>query len=97
MSTAQKKAVAHHRERLKRRGLVRLEVLAPQADVALIRDVVEALRDDPARAAKVRARLRNAIAPEPRPSLLELLADTSDIDLDQYLRRSRELGRDVEL
>ena len=64
MSTAQKKAGAHHRERLKRRGLVRLEVLAPEADAALIRDVVKALRDDPARAAQVRARLRDAIGPK---------------------------------
>ena len=97
MTAAQKKAVASHRERLKRRGLVRLEVVAPEADAGLIREVARALRDDPARSAKVRARLRDTIGPERKPNLLEALADTSDVDVDEYLIRNRDFGRDIDL
>ncbi len=97
MTAAQKKAIASHRQRLKQRGLLRLEVVAPETDVGLIREVARALRDEPTRSAKVRARLREAIGPERKPNLLELLADTADVDLDEYLTRSRDLGRDTAL
>ena len=97
MTAAQKKAVASHRERLKQRGLVRLEVLAPETDAGLIREVARALRDEPTRSGKVRARLRETIGPERKPNLLELLADPADVDLDAYVTRSRDLGRDVDL
>ncbi len=97
MTAAQKKAIASHRQRLKQRGLLRLEVVAPETDVSLIREVARALRDEPTRSAKVRARLREAIGPERKPNLLELLADTADVDLDEYLTRSRDLGRDTAL
>lgn len=97
MTVAQKKAIASHRQRLKQRGLLRLEVVAPETDVGLIREVARALRDEPTQAAKVRARLREAIGPERKPNLLELLADTADVDLDEYLTRSRDLGRDTAL
>ncbi len=97
MTAAQKKAIASHRRRLKQRGLVRLEVVAPETDVDLMREMAKALRDGPTRSAKVRARLREAIGPERKPDLLELLADTADVDLDEYLTRSRDLGRDTAL
>ena len=97
MTAAQKKAIASHRQRLKQRGLVRIEVVAPETDVDLMREMARALRDEPTRSAKVRARLREAIGPERKPDLLELLADTADVDLDEYLTRSRDLGRDTAL
>ncbi len=97
MSAAQRKAVTKHRKRLKQRGLVRVEVASPETDVGLIREVARALRGEPTRAAKARERLRAALGPEPTPNLLELLADAADVDLDEYLTRSRDLGRDTAL
>ncbi len=97
MTAARKNAVANHRKRLEKRGLVRLEVVARKTDAGLIRELTKALRDEPTRAAKVRARLRGVIGPEPTPNLLELLADPADVDVDEFLSRSRDLGRDTAL
>ena len=97
MTAAQRRAVAGYRERLKHRGLVRLEIFAPDADAALIREIARALRDDPARGTDVRARLRDAIAREPKPNILDLLADTSDVDLDDDLAPRRDRGRAIDL
>ncbi len=95
MTVAQKQAVHNHRERLRDRGLVRLEVQASKADKALIRKVANLLRGDPARAAEVRARLQQIIGEEPRPGLKALLASAPLEGLD--LTRDRDLGRDIEL
>ena len=97
MSSDQRNAVARHRERLHGRGLVRLEVLAPQADAALLREIAGVLRDDPAGREKVRSNLRQAIARQPERNILDLLADESELDLDEYIVRRRDLGRDVGL
>ena len=98
MTAAQKKAVARHRERLKRRGFVRLEVLARRADAALIRGVAKALREQPDRVGGIEARLQDAIGLERKPNLLELLAaDEHDVDLEEFLVRTRDLGRDIDL
>lgn len=97
MTVAQRKAVDNHRKRLKRRGLVRREVLAPQADAELIRALAKALRDGPDRAARLRARMRDALRQDEKPSLLDLLADPSGVDLDEYLVRDRAVGRKVDL
>ena len=95
MTIAQKQAVHNHRKRLRDRGLVRLEVQASKADRALIRKVANLLRGDPARAAEVRMRLRQAIGEEPKPGLKALLASAPLEGVD--LTRDRDLGRDVEL
>lgn len=97
MTAAQRKAVANHRKRLKRQGLVRLEVLAPESDADLIRALAKALRDGSERAARIRARVRDAVGPDKKPSLLELLADPSGVDLDEYLIRDRDFGRQTDL
>jgi hypothetical protein len=47
MNGAQRKAIAKHRARLKRRGVVRVEVQVPKPDAPLIRAAARALRDDP--------------------------------------------------
>ncbi len=95
MTVAQKKAVQDHRQRLRERGLVRLEVQASEIDKALIRRVASLLRGDPARAAEVRMRLQQAIGEEPKPGLKALLASAPLEGID--LTRGRDLGRDVEL
>jgi hypothetical protein len=47
MSLARQKAVESYRERQRRRGLLRLEVQAPEDDAPLLRQLAEALRMDP--------------------------------------------------
>ncbi len=95
MTVAQKRAVHNHRERLRDKGIYRLEVQASEADRALIQKVARLLRGDPARAAEVRMRLLQILGGEPKPGLKALLeaAPLEGIDLT----RIRDLGRDVEL
>ena len=95
MTVAQKKAVQNHRRRLKERGLVRLEVQAPETDRALIRRIASLLRGDPERAAEIRQKLRHLIGDDPKPSLKALLASAPLEGID--LTRQRDLGREVEL
>ena len=45
MSSTQRKALSTYRRRLKRRGVVRLEVHVRKDDAALVRGVVKALAD----------------------------------------------------
>ncbi len=98
MSAAQRKAVTHYRERLKRRGLVRLELLAPESDVTLIQKIVAALRGKPDEAARVRRRIGDVVGRERKPDLLQLLADDdSVVDFDEFLARDHDRGRDVDL
>lgn len=94
MTTSQVRAVARHRERLERRGIVRLEVQVRKEDVPLLRGVVGALAD-PAREGEARALLRERFAPRPPVDLKALLASAPLDGID--LERRDDLGRDVEL
>jgi hypothetical protein len=94
MPNTRKKALAAYRRRLKRRGVVRLEVHVRKADAALLRGVVEALAD-PVRELEARATLRARFAAGPAKGLKALLAAAplEGIDLD----RAADPARDVEL
>lgn len=94
MTTSQRRAVIRHRERLQRRGIVRLEVQVQQDDVPLVRGVVAALAD-PAGAAAARALLRPRFAPQPAMDLKTLLASAplEGVDLD----RPADVDRAIEL
>ncbi len=91
MAKLVKSPVARHRERLMRRGLVRLEVRVRKEDAALVRGLANAL-SDPARAAETRAALQQRLAPAGLKALLAA-APLEGIDLT----RSPDSGRDVEL
>jgi hypothetical protein len=86
--------LASYRQRMKRRGFVRVEVLVQRHDAALVREVAEAL-SDPVRQEAMRTLLRERLAAAGRPSLKALLAGAplEGIDLD----RSKDTGRPVEL
>lgn len=94
MSTSQRRALARHRERLSRQGIVRLEVRVRKEDAPLVRGVVAALAD-PARAAETRGLLRERLALQLPidPKALLAAAPLEGIDL----ARSDDLGRAVEL
>ncbi len=84
MSLAQKKAVTNYRDR--QRGLLRLEVQATEADIALLRQLARVLREESEEATELRRLLLQALAPEPSEgSLKELLeaAPLQGIDLSR--------------
>jgi hypothetical protein len=94
MIDARKKAVADHRKRLKRRGLARIEVRAPEQDAPLLREIAGALAD-PARAARTRKLLREHFVRDAAAGLKELLAAAPldlELDFDRRTDRERDLA-----
>jgi hypothetical protein len=89
-----KQALIAHRRRLKRRGVVRLEVHVRKSDAVLIRGLVKALAD-PGREVEARAALREQSAGGAAKGLKALLAAAPLEGID--LRRARDRGRDVDL
>jgi hypothetical protein len=87
-------ALTAHRERLRSRGLQRVEVQVRGDDAPLVRAVAAALAD-PERAAETRALLRGRFAPTPTRSLKDLLASAPLEGIE--LERSHDTGRVVDL
>lgn len=73
MSSTKKKAIASYRQRMRRRGLVRVEVQARKEDAPLLRSVASALAD-PEHGPETRALLRERVAPQEVRGLKALLA-----------------------
>jgi len=94
MPSAQRKRLSAHRRRLKRRGVVRVEVQVRKQDASLVRGVADAL-SDPAREAEARALLRERFGAAKAKGLKALLAAAPLEGID--LTRERDLGRDVVL
>ena len=94
MPTSQKKALTTYRRRLKREGIVRLEVKVRKQDAALVRSVVTALAD-PDHEAETRALLRERFTAAKPQGLKALLAAAPLEGID--LERSRDTGRPVDL
>ena len=94
MPNPRRKALSTYRRRLKRRGVVRLEVHVRKDDAALVRGVVKAL-GDPDRETEARALLRERFGMGKAKGLKALLAAAPLEGID--LGRARDLGRDVEL
>ena len=71
MPSTQRKPVSAYRRRLKRRGVVRVEVHVRKDDAALVRGVAQAL-SDPVRETEARALLRErfGVALEPEVQFL---------------------------
>ena len=94
MPKTQKTPLASYRRRMKRQGIVRIEVQVRKQDAALVRSIARALID-PERQAETRALLRRRFE-EPEPKGLKALlaaAPLEGIDLE----RSRDTGRAVDL
>ena len=92
MASIQRKALSSYRRRLKRRGMVRLEVHVRKDDAALVREVVKALADLE-RAGEARALLREHFGAGKAGGLKALLASAPLDGID--LSRDRNFGRDV--
>jgi hypothetical protein len=74
--------------------MVRFEVQVRKSDAALVREVVNALRD-PAREKKARALLRERFGSGAATGLKALLASAPLESID--LSRDRDFGRDINL
>lgn len=94
MRNTGQRPVAAYRRRLKRRGIVRVEVHVRKADAALVRGVARAL-SDPAREAEARSMLRDHFGPDKATGFKALLAQAPLEGID--LTRQRDLGRNVVL
>ncbi len=73
--TNQTKALRAHRKRIQTRGLRRVEVTVRANDVRLVREVAAELRENNANAKRIRAALRDSLAPARGTSLAEALYD----------------------
>ena len=94
MPKTQKTPLVSYRRRMKRQGIVRVEVQVRKEDAVLVRGIASALTD-PEREAETRALLRQRFA-EPRAKGLKALlaaAPLEGIDLE----RPRDVGRAVDL
>ncbi len=94
MAHKPKSSLATHREKMQRRGFVRVEVNVRKDDASLIRRVASAL-SDPSRQAETRSLLQQRFAEPPAMSLKALLASAplDGIELD----RNPDPGREVDL
>lgn len=94
MAKTQKTPLASYRRRMKRQGIVRVEVHVRKDDAALVRGVASALAD-PDREVETRALLRQRFAEPPAKGLKALLASAPLEGID--LERPRDVGRAVDL
>jgi hypothetical protein len=94
MPKAKSSSVAAFRRRMKRQGVVRLEVHVRKDDAPLVRGLVRAL-SDPEREAETRTLLRERFGTPPAKGLKALLAAAPLEGIE--LARARDRGRDVDL
>lgn len=94
MPNRQRKYLSAHRRRMKRHGVVRVEVHVRKEDAALVRGVAKAL-SDPARETETRALLRHRFGPSAPAGLKALLAAAPLEGIDFV--REQDLGRDIVL
>ncbi|MCM0022102.1 MAG: hypothetical protein NBV67_19095 [Tagaea sp.] len=91
MGLVRKKAVAEHRRRREREGIVRLEVSVARADAPLVRRLASALTD-PALSVETRDWLRVQLVPPPGGFKAMLAqAPLEGIDLDRPRARARKV------
>jgi hypothetical protein len=95
MTKSQRKAVQVHRQRLKVRGLQRVEIQASEDDAELIRNLARCLRGDERVAARIRRQLQATVKGKAPASLKELLAAAPLEGV--RMTRSRDRGRVIEL
>jgi hypothetical protein len=90
----QKTPLANYRSRMKRQGVVRVEIRVHKKDAELVRRIARALID-PEREAETRAHLRQRFG-NPTPQGLKTLLAAAPLE-GVDLERSRNIGRVVDL
>jgi len=93
-SKASRTPLALHRNRMKRKGIVRVEVQVHKEDAALVREVARAL-NAPRQADAARALLRARFSTGKAQGLKTLLAAAPLDGID--ITRPRDMGRSIDL
>ena len=98
-NSAQKRAIDNHRSRLTKRGVVRFELQALDADRDLIRALARKLTEDGAKADRIRRAIQQAIAAEPprKGGIVKALLASPLVGSELDLTRAREEGRKVDI
>jgi hypothetical protein len=96
---AQKRAIKNYRSRLRKRGVVRFEVLGLDADRGLIRSVAKRLAQNDPEANRIRMELMRAVAGVPKQlgGILAALRRSPLVGAELKIERPFDSGRKVEL
>jgi len=99
VETSQRRALKSYRDRLKRRGLARFEVVGLDADRELIRSLARRLAENDPDARRIRATVSSTIAGEPpkKGGILAALRRSPLVGADLDLKRPATPGRNVDL
>ena len=98
-NSAQKRAIENYRSRLTKRGIVRFELQAFEADRDLIRTLARRLVEEGPDAGQIRQTVQRAVSGEPNKpgGILTALRRSPLVGTDLDLTRSREAGRKIDL
>jgi hypothetical protein len=98
-SPSQKRALRNYRQRLRRRGMARFEVIGLNADRDMIRSLAKRLAENDRQACRIRAALNRTISEQSpkKGGILKALRRSPLVGVDLDVPRSRESGRKVEL
>jgi hypothetical protein len=97
-SAAQTRAIENYRERLKKRGMARFEVLGLSRDRELIRTLARKLAEDP-KGSEIRAAVEREVTEKPREKggILEALRRSPLVGVELNLKREFTTGRKIDL
>lgn len=97
--TAQQRAIADYRRRLKKRGMARFEVLGLQSDRELIRSLARRLAQNDPEGPRIRSEIRRIVAEKPAQmgGILAALLRSPLVGAELNLVRSKEPGREIKL
>ena len=98
-SPAQNKALQTYRQKIEQRGLVRFEVMAPESDRSILREVAISLTRGGANADKIRGTLRDVLSDEneTRGSIYLALRRSPLVSAELKIKRSRGEGRKIKI
>jgi hypothetical protein len=97
--TPQNRAIRNYRNRLRKQGVIRFEVLGLESDRDLIRSLTRRLVQNDAEAMQIRQEISHKIAPAgaKKGDILAALRRSPMVGADLDLTRTRETGRKVDL
>lgn len=98
-NTAQKRAINNYRNRLRKRGVARFEVLGLDADRDLIRSLAKRLAQNDAEANQIRSQVRQTVSdlPQKKGGILAALRRSPLVGLELEIDRPFDVGRKVDL
>jgi hypothetical protein len=98
-SAAQNRAVSNYRKRLKKRGMVRFEVLGLKSDRDLLRSLARKLAEDDQEAESLRTQFTEDVKSGPRKTggILAMLQSAPMSGIELNISRKRTAPRKVDL